>query len=64
MAWLSPLNLVYASDTSNMNWFTERPIYIGIYVPPSNNFPRHFHNMGIRIEVNSTNFYLLPFAKF
>jgi intermediate cleaving peptidase 55 len=22
----------------------------GIYVPPSNNFPRRFHNMGIRIE--------------
>jgi len=22
----------------------------GIYVPPTNNFPRHFHNLGVRIE--------------
>jgi hypothetical protein len=22
----------------------------GIYVPPTANFPKHFHNMGIRIE--------------
>lgn len=24
---------------------------IGIYVPPLPDFPRHFHNIGIRIEV-------------
>lgn len=23
----------------------------GIYVPPTPNFPKHFHNIGIRIEV-------------
>lgn len=27
-------------------------IRIGIYVPPSPLFPREFHDIGIRIEVN------------
>jgi hypothetical protein len=31
----------------------------GIYVPPSNAFPRRFHNMGIRIEVSSLTIVIL-----
>jgi hypothetical protein len=26
--------------------------YAGVYVPPDNIFPKHFHNIGIRIEVS------------
>jgi|SRR6266498_371623 len=26
--------------------------WIGIYVPPTPNFPKHFHDMGVRIEAS------------
>lgn len=29
-------------------------VALGIYVPPTANFPKHFHNIGIRIEVRTT----------
>ncbi|PPQ81078.1 hypothetical protein CVT25_014541 [Psilocybe cyanescens] len=34
----------------------------GIYVPPTANFPKHFHNMGIRIEVGYFVFFVDPFS--
>ena len=30
----------------------------GIYVPPTSDFPTHFHNIGIRIEVRFSAFVL------
>lgn len=27
-------------------------VVIGIYVPPTSSFPKHFHNIGIRIEAS------------
>lgn len=32
---------------------------LGIYVPPTAKFPKHFHNIGIRIEVSCIILYLL-----
>lgn len=50
MEWSLPLSLVGVEVMK-----TSAPdlhCSLGIYVPPTANFPKHFHNMGIRIEVS------------